>query len=106
MNKWVSTRPTKDSPWGEPGNLGPPINTSPNEDKDDLIRRGGGLKRMQRHSEAVSTPEAGLAEGFGRETFGDQDTFDDYDLLVHDFVCLVTDELDVSLESFGRLTSG
>lgn len=24
---WISTRPTKEAPWGEPENLGPPVNT-------------------------------------------------------------------------------
>ena len=56
--------------------------------------------------EILSSPGAGSVEVFGHEVFGDQDVFDNHDLLVHDFVCFVADELSVSFYSFGRFTAG
>ena len=37
---WVTTRPTKDDPWGEPVNLGPNVN-SPDDDGDGCISADG-----------------------------------------------------------------
>ena len=37
---WVTTRPTKDDPWGEPVNLGPAINTERSEFEPDLSPDG------------------------------------------------------------------
>jgi len=37
---WVATRPTKDDPWGEPVNLGPPVNTERSEEETDISADG------------------------------------------------------------------
>ena len=37
---WMATRPTKDDPWGEPVNLGPPVNTPRSEEETDISADG------------------------------------------------------------------
>jgi hypothetical protein len=49
---------------------------------------------------------ADLVEVLTQEVFSDLDVSDDFDLLIHEFVGFVADELDVSFESFGRFTAG